>query len=458
MNGLVAARRGFAAVTASDEDRHDADAYAAAIDAIIAFNRRDIDPVRLASARLDRAVSQHAAWLAGCYRPPWMANRRQEERAWQRLSVYLAAAVVPVSDDTWYHVDQALTVLFDAYQASRTFARYPDAAASTGVQELVRPVIEGAFIDNARNLSLLDRALADDPQFQHDDTARQLRDAVRAADIAAHHPGPPAVSGDRLGKAVRRAPATLRYFRADQAEILFNRLPAELQLHLENVLYDARIARAETGNAKVEDLLDDIERQLRSSADWPLAGGPFHVLVQQTVRFLVRCYNLGAGTGGRRTDYLRTSAGPTPKERALQADYLDWLKDGPFSDAVRAEVPDIGAGRADVVVDLPHFSFYIECKREESDASHDGLRRYVGQARAYSVTNVAFGILLVLDLTDHRTGIPDMFSSVWVELVQVTTEETPRHIVVIRVPGNRPVPSATDSPPRGQPGIEENHR
>jgi hypothetical protein len=93
-------------------------------------------------------------------------------------------------------------------------------------------------------------------------------------------------------------------------------------------------------------------------------------------------------------------------------------------------------------------SFYVECKREETDASHDGLHRHAGQARAYSVTNVAFGILLVLDLTKHQTGVPDLFSSVWIESVQVNTEETPRQIVVVRVPGNRLDPSATRTPAR----------
>jgi hypothetical protein len=198
-------------------------------------------------------------------------------------------------------------------------------------------------------------------------------------------------------------------------------------------------------------MLDDLGRQLATSPDWPVAGGVFRVLVEQTVLFLMRCYNVGSSTGGDRTAYLHTtSTGDVPKERCLQSDYLDWLKAGCFYATVRAEVPDTAAGRADVVIEQSGVSLYVECKREEKDASRDGLHRYAGQARAYSVTNVAFGILLVLDLTSHPTGVPDLFSSVWIEHVQVSPEETPRQIIVVRVPGNRPVPHATRAPTRAR--------
>ncbi|GAA1814946.1 hypothetical protein HC028_09210 [Planosporangium flavigriseum] len=450
-DGLTRARRGFAALTTAQEQRHDAEAYAAAIDAIVAFNRGDVAPVQEASTRLGQAVSQHAAWLAGCYSPPWMTNRREEEHAWQRLSVFLAAAAEPLSDDAWYRVDEAIGALLDAYRASRTFPRRfgGDDISSAGVEELIAPVIEATFADNARNLSLLDRALAEDPRFRQDAVARQLSEAVHAAVATAHGPPTGAPRGDVLGKDLRRVPAILRHFRADHALALLDRLSPELVQELENKLYDAKIARAETGNPKVEALLDGLERHLATSPDWSLAGGPFMVLVRQTVRFLMRCYNITARTGGARTAYLHVAAtGDIPKECALQSDYLDWLKDDAFYNAIRAEVHDIAGGRADVVVELPGMSFYVECKREETNASRDGLHRYAGQARAYSVTNVAFGILLVLDLTKHRTGVPDLFSSVWLESVQVNAEETPRQIVVVRVPGNRPDPSATRTPAR----------
>jgi hypothetical protein len=451
IDGLMQARRGFAAVTDAEEQRHDADAYAAAIDAIVGFNRGDVIPVQNAAARLDAAVTHHTAWLAGYYSPPWMTNRRQEERAWQRLSVFLAAAATPVGDDAWYRVDEAIAALLDAYRESRSFTSHVDDATgpNQGVEQLIRPVIEATFVDNARNLSLLDQALANDDRFRRDEVAQQLSTAVHAAVAAAHATAIVPPGGERLGKDLRRLPATLRYFRVERAEELVDALPEHLQRELEAVLYDARVARSESGNPKVDAMLDDLRQGLATSPDWPLAGGPFQVLVEQTVLFLMRCYNIGSSTGGSRTAYLHTTPeGEAPKERLLQSDYLDWLKDGPFYATVRAEVPDVAAGRADVVIELGGISFYVECKREEKDASHDGLHKYVGQARAYSVTNVAFGILLVLDLTRHPTGVPDLFSSVWTEHVQVSPEETPRHIVVVRVPGNRPVPHATRSPAR----------
>lgn len=448
VDGLLRARRGFAAASGGPERRPDADAYAAAIDAIVAFNRPDVMLVQEASARLHQAVAQHAAWLAGCYSPPWMTNRNQEERAWHQLTVFLASAATPISDDAWYRADEAIGALIDAYRASRSFTRRVGGEPhSLGVEQLVRPVIEATFVDNARSLSLLDQALATEERFQRDEAAQQLSEAVRAAVAAAHSPLPATRGGGGLGKDSRRVPATLRYFKADSAQAILELLPENLQQELEGLLYDNRIARLESGNPKVESMLDELERQLVTSPDWPVAGKHFRLLVQQTVLFLMRCYNVGSSTGGTRTAYLNTtSTDPTPKERLLQSDYLDWLKQGPYYATARAEVPDVAAGRADVVIELTGISLYVECKREETDASRSGLRKYAGQARAYSVTNVAFGILLVLDLTPHPTGNPDLFSSVWIEHVQVGSEETPRQIVVARVPGNRRVPHVTRTP------------
>jgi hypothetical protein len=88
----------------------------------------------------------------------------------------------------------------------------------------------------------------------------------------------------------------------------------------------------------------------------------------------------------------------------------------------------------------------VECKRELKDASRNGLRAYLGQAATYTDTSAALGMLLVLDLTTPPSGAPDLFSSVWVERVQRRNEQTPRYIVVARLPGSKPDPSATLTP------------
>jgi hypothetical protein len=58
VHALAQARSGFAAVEATDEARHDAQAYAAALDAIMAFQSAGTTPLRAAASRLGDAVSR----------------------------------------------------------------------------------------------------------------------------------------------------------------------------------------------------------------------------------------------------------------------------------------------------------------------------------------------------------------------------------------------------------------
>lgn len=172
----------------------------------------------------------------------------------------------------------------------------------------------------------------------------------------------------------------------------------------------------------------------------------------QTMLYLVSRYNIGATMGGQRTAFLRTVAGARPAlEKPLHQDYYEWLKQGPIYNIIQAEAINRSRGRADVLVRFRNASFCVECKRELNDASHDGPRTYVGQAAVYTDTDAAFGILPVLDLTTPPTGAPDLFSSVWVELVQREREQGSRYIVIARLPGNKPEPSGTTTPPRTMP-------
>ncbi len=441
-SGLLAARRGMGRATALDADRLDARAYAAALDAVFALLRHDGDEVRAATRRLDDAVSHYWAWLDGCYVPPWTQPRREAERSWSRLCAFLVPAARSLGENVWYHNDLALLALVRAYEQTRALTL--PGVHQDRVARLTRPVIEATFIENAHKLAVLDRALAEDPRFQNDPTARELRDSVQAAHAGvrvAEHPLP---GGDAPGKDLRRVPAILKRLGLTNTVRLVDAVPIDLRDLLEEALYDDEVRMMEIRNPKLENLLDRLTSELRESPDWPLAGKEFSTLVEETVLYLTKCYDVGKKMAGGRA-FLFEDKKPTAKEKDLQLDFIDWLE-RPFEGHVRAELEDVGTGRADIAILLPRFTFYIECKREESDSSRETLRKYLGQSRAYTVANVAFVVLIVLDLTRHATGAPDLFSSVWIDRVQVDHIETPRYVLVARVPGNRPRPSATSTP------------
>ncbi|WFF08045.1 hypothetical protein O7622_05580 [Micromonospora sp. WMMD1076] len=449
---LARARSGFAAVEACDEARHDAQAYAAAIDAIMAFGWSDPTPLHDAVTRLEAAVHQHRAWLSGGYQPPWNWARVHAETAWLQLSMTLTAAAEPLHDACWYHPSQALAALLDAYQAGRSFAAHTN-GGGPGVEVLIQPAIEGTFLRDANRLALLDRALAHDPSLADDDAAQQLHTAIHAAittrNTASRATTPPSTGGDRLGKDLSRLTAVLHHFGIEDAASLVKRAPPHLQEVMESLLWNDEIAQAETGNVKVERKLQELQRELAGSPDWsgPM-GGPFTILLRQTMLFLSSRYNIGATMGGQRTAYLRSSGGTAPLEKPLHQDYFEWLSQGPLYNTLQAEPINRGRGRADVLVRFRNASFCVECKREQDDATRDGLRTYAGQAAVYTDTDAAFGILLALDLTTPTSGSPDLFSSIWVERVQREREDDPRYIVIARLPGNKPHPSATTTPPR----------
>jgi hypothetical protein len=450
MQSAAQARSGFAAVEAADEARHDAHAYGAALDAIIAFGRTDPAALRDATSRLEAAVSQHSAWLSGNYVPTWTWTRTQAEVSWLQLSAVLASAADTLHEICWYHPSQAVAALLDAYKAARSFTSSAVSSAPTGVELLILPAIEGAFVRDAYRLALLDRALAHDPAFSGDVAAQQLHAAVHTAlsstPTAGHPPSLPAEGDDGLGKELSRLTAVLHLLGPTAAADLAAEVPLPLLERLDAALWNNEVARSATGGIKADRKLRWLVQELEGSPDWPIAGGPFTILLQQTILYLVSRYDIGAAMGGARTAFLRNPEPGSVLERELQQDYYDWLSQGPLYGAVAAEVSDRSHGRVDILVRIGNVSFSVECKRELKDASAGGLRAYLGQAAVYTNTSAALGILLVLDLTTPQTGAPDLFSSIWVEQVQREREKEPRHIVVARLPGNAPAPSATRTP------------
>jgi hypothetical protein len=447
---IAKARQGFAVVEAADEARHDAQTYAAALDAIMAFDNSNQAPFRDAVARLDSAVSQHLAWLSGGYMPAWAWARAKAETAWLQLAATLDAATNPLHDTCWYNPGEAIAALRDAYKAGRSFAVDAEAGALQGIDLLIQPAVEGAFVRDTHLLALLDRALVQDPAFSGDEAVQELHDAVHAAMDAINGPQPPvsaADGGDGLGKELSRLPAVLRHSSDHNIGKLISQLPPPVLETLESVLWNNEIAQAESGNIKVERKLEELAAELATSPDWngPIAGS-FKILLSQTVLYLLSRYNIGASMGGERTAFLRSADPQSVLERALQQDYYEWLTQGPLYNTIQAETINRSRGRADILVRFRNASFCVECKRELKDASRSSLRAYLGQEAVYTDTDASLGILLVLDLTTPASGAPDLFSSVWVEQVRREQEEHARYIVVARLPGSKRAPSVTLTP------------
>lgn len=161
-------------------------------------------------------------------------------------------------------------------------------------------------------------------------------------------------------------------------------------------------------------------------------------VITSVIRFLALC--LDATEGGERsyTAYLFDS---NAHENQLKEHLIAWFRGASGFTDLAIEAQQVGAGRIDVMLTFEHFRFVIELKREQGDATREGLGRYLRQAAAYQVTDIAVGCLVVLDLT--AGPLPDhMRDHVWVDTMPSSRAGgIDRYVVVVRVPGNRTAPS-----------------
>lgn len=160
-------------------------------------------------------------------------------------------------------------------------------------------------------------------------------------------------------------------------------------------------------------------------------------VIVSVVRFLARCLDAQEGGDRSHTQYLFDAEAV---EQDLHQDLVGWFRaNGPYGLSIEAQ--QIGGGRIDLMFTFDGFRFVVELKRELEDGSRTGLARYLRQAGAYQVTDVPLGMLVVLDLSSDPLA-SHIRDNVWVDVLRTDEPSgTDRHLVVIRVPGNRRSPS-----------------
>lgn len=105
------------------------------------------------------------------------------------------------------------------------------------------------------------------------------------------------------------------------------------------------------------------------------------------------------------------------------------------------EIPNVGGGRADVLVQLGKERLVIEVKRITSKRTDSELTAEFGpQASQYTITGAPFAFLAVLDTTRHDSHL-DLFSSFWVDEWVDPAKGMRRPLVGLRVLSNVPTPS-----------------
>jgi hypothetical protein len=421
----------------AEEARLDARAYSVALDAALLFSELDSGPSpairdRLAAAArtLDGVIAQRAAWSSRMHQPRWLEARGTTEAAWARLVTSLSTAATHLHEPSWYHASAVLTGVLQVYEASR--AVYSHTYQNGGLETLVSPAVEAAFIHELGLLHHLDQAMEVDAHLAAHPDARRLSDAieVRRASLEAGAPaGPP-------GKPEAEQPVLDLLAAIDDIAL-------REQLH-KHVL-DWERGFAFTGSITIDRQLEQLHAELARSSGWTAPTRThFTVLLTYFLQFLHDRFDSQADVLGQVTAYL----GPPPqgkhwKEKELQDDCLQYLKSRMPIGTIHRELIDVASGRTDITYSPePGMRFVIEVKRHLSAWTSDKLEhKYIAQAANYTVTSAPFSILLIGDHSNHTNGYRDIKDSVWLCPYARTPTETPRLIVIGVLPIGRPTPS-----------------
>lgn len=428
----------FAEAEGIEEARDDAAIYRCAMEAVLLFGSvTDREAVARVAHDLESACQRRRAWTTSTSRP-WSRPSRQAEYEWAALASTLRQSAEPLKRPSWLNPAQTLAQVLRAYRASRSLTTV---ACTTGLEVIVEPVVEGAFIRREGLLAHLeDFASLGEMNAEESQAVEALLATVRTAPDLNE-------SRDDMGKALEVAPDLVRELGVASGAYIASlaREHPDLLGMLELAARQRRAAELQVVDPVVERLLERTAVGLQGCPDLETAAGyEFQQVLVLIFRFLSDRADIGKQTGGEIVKYLFEPAdGKQFTEDYLQRDLGQFLKGSPLRPHVRYEERDIAGGRADLTVKPNAHRFSIEIKRERTDASPEAIRSsYAGQASAYTAADVPLAALLVLDLTPHPNGAPGVFDSVWVDRVSVPGG-TDRFVVVGVVRGNRKPPSAT---------------
>ncbi|WP_344948312.1 hypothetical protein [Sphaerisporangium flaviroseum] len=443
----------------AEEERADAAAFGAAVDAVLAY-AAGAPVTRDTCTRLAEAVVEFRLNMMGMP-AGWRTPRFDTIAAWQQLVHTLEKAQASNEPRAWLHAPALITDLVTVYGAHRslTLLAPPDAPpfdgnrtdaapSAPGLHAVLAPRVEHAFLAREGGLALLDGWLEELQNAADTDDApatARVREQATALRQALSTGGPPYPKPDGPASTplagLRMAPEDAR-----RIETLLAQDP-ELTQRLEAMI-DARNARELIDEVPiVAGVYRSVQQQLCDQCPDGYTGR-FAADVDLLLLYLLRFVDLRLsetqkfrGAAGKYLRQLKAGE-PKPEERELGRDLRDFL--GGQGLRVDLEVSNVGAGRVDVAW-RPHDELItIELKRDWTDASWDKIAtKYVAQAISYQVSGPPLSFFMFLDLTAKPDGLAALPACVDVRTVPGPAgDPRPRTVIMLRVQGNKRDPSS----------------
>ncbi|MFF0205915.1 hypothetical protein [Streptomyces sp. NPDC005017] len=442
-----------------DEERPDATAFGAAIDAILAYTA-GISLPDAARIQLDEAVLELRLNLLGLP-PGWRTPRLDTLTAWQHLLDTLTRAQDADRPGAWLHAAGVISDLVDVYTAHRTldlFAPSPahpataqpgsaTSVATHGLHALLAPRVEATLLAHEGGLDLLDEwleELAEDPGGDQDPTTPLVREqAARLRQSLETGGGSPSPKPER--PAVSLAGLGLSAEDTERLQNLLANTP-ELGNRITAMLAARKAAQPVDEVPIVASVFRDIHRKLNQQCPDGYVGqfaADVDCMLLRLLRFVDLRLSETQKYGGQARAYLRQlrKDEDKPREAELGRDLRDFLRGQGLR--VRMEETNVGGGRVDIAWQ-PHAELItLELKRDWADPSWDAYATTYGpQAVSYQVAGPPVNFLVVLDLTSKPQGLAAIPACIEVRTLPGPAGDTrPRTLIMVRVQGNKRDPS-----------------
>lgn len=423
--GLEASRTLFDRACAVDENRTDALAYRSAVDLVLGFAAgRSAAELQGPLDELVGAARNRTALLRIGTVPPWLAPREDRDIEWFSLSRALQHAAGALGRPSWINAAVTMEHVLAIYDAHCTIAH------GTGLQTLVRPRVEAAFIRERGLAAHLDDLLGNE---QWADALRSVAERLRAELNAQYQTGAgPGKAGEN-----EQYPLLARILPKGSTP---EQIPADMARSLEEALASYAGHRQALANPVLQRILASLREQLSGSSEYTgEVRQAFDVVLEQLLLFCSDRQNADIRDLGQRGTYLRAE---DASEADLQADLRDFLKGNLVGAEVLSEVRGVATGRTDLYISFGGPTFVIELKKHDGEFSREAAERYRPQATSYQAANVRLGFLGALELIDRRGPVPSIEECLWHSAYVPEGSALARHLVVFKVPGRLKSPSA----------------
>ncbi|WP_018042880.1 hypothetical protein [Methylobacterium sp. 88A] len=432
MTAFRGARDWFRRAEDASGGRPDATLYRRCLDALVTFQSgHAVDDLRSRIDGIKASAFAYTAYLTTPDRPEetlsWLGSRTEARVRWSMLALRLGALDTSLLKRAW--LDAAAVIqeeLLAVYTASRSFLTQD---AESGLEAVLQPRIVGALSRELHSLALLDQWLEENAGSGLVPAAARLREQVADAReaVVTHRPTEAAAGSSPTAAVIELLPEPLR-------QSALARVAAGLA-----VLVEA------TTPIVVRGLFETVTNDLQRNEDY--RGDPdgrmlFDIVLWLTIQFVVMRSNVGVSTLARGRYLFERDRSKLPVEKDLQDDYYEFLMGTVLSELCTAERRDVGGGRADI-----HFAFtrtktVAELKRSAMKLANGKLvERFGLQQVSYEVTNVRYGILMVLDLRDLKGGQPYVSERISVHHITPGWGSSEHAVVLFRVQGCRAPPS-----------------